>query len=142
MSFADGVFWNKPSASGRSSCLTASIQSETVVVQTSFSPPGAGEGNRFLSNDGFRELVSLYVASTRFCGVLILDNRSRMRFLDSVHRRQVSRRKTRLNSGLGLLFRSSRFADRPALPIPALPIRTCPAFPIQLSTSKMAPDAN
>jgi hypothetical protein len=48
-----------------------------------------------LANDGFRELPSLYVASTRFCEILILDNRSRMGFLDSAHRRRVSRRKTR-----------------------------------------------
>ena len=32
MSFADGVSWNNPSASGRSSCLTASIQNEAVYV--------------------------------------------------------------------------------------------------------------
>ena len=51
------------------------------------------------ANDGFRELTSLYVASTRSCGILILDNRSRMGFLDSAHRRRVSRRKTRWKCG-------------------------------------------
>ena len=53
-----------------------------------------------LANDGFRELASLYVAFARFCGILILDNHSRMRFLESAHRRRVSRRKTRSNWGL------------------------------------------
>jgi hypothetical protein len=53
-----------------------------------------------LANDGFQELQRFYVASARFCGILILDNHSRMQFLDSAHRRRVSRRKKRSNWGL------------------------------------------
>src|SRR4051812_46333209 len=52
-----------------------------------------------LSNEGYREPPSSYVAFASSCGDLILDNRSRMRFLDSAPRRQVSRRQKAVEPG-------------------------------------------
>ena len=56
-------------------------------------------GKAFSKDDGFRELPSPYVAIARSCGILILDNRSRMGFLESAHRRRVSRRQTAVGLG-------------------------------------------
>ena len=73
-----------------------------------------GEKNNDLPDDRCSETLSqtmvsencqdLYVAFARFCGILILDNHSRMRFLDSAHRRRVSRRENAVELGLRAKF--------------------------------------
>jgi hypothetical protein len=56
---------------------------------------------------------ALYVAVARFGGNLILDNRSRMRFLDPVHRRRVSRRQNIAENSHRRVDDKPCYADQP-----------------------------
>jgi hypothetical protein len=52
-----------------------------------------------LANDGSREVPRSSGETTRFCGLSVLDNRSRMQVLESAHRRRVSRRRNAVKPG-------------------------------------------
>jgi hypothetical protein len=53
---------------------------------------------------GFHELTNHYVAIARACRILVLDKRSRMQYLESVHRRRVSRRENTVEAGVRAKF--------------------------------------
>jgi hypothetical protein len=61
--------------------------------------PQLGPPKLMIANDGFWGLPRPYVASARICGIWILDNRSRMRFLDSAPWGRVSRREIAVELG-------------------------------------------